>query len=86
MKLVWEHTDTDGYTYSCICTIPFEYLSKDDFVLHVLELCDKEKLNGKEYPRIDLLGIEDINIDELYYIENEVYTLEEWFEKEKQII
>ena len=68
--------------------IPFEYSSKDDFILYVLELIEKAEKNKRkthfnEY--ISLFGF-DIEVSHLYSIENLVFTLEEWFENEKEKI
>lgn len=85
MRLVWEYHSTDGYTYSCNIPTTFEYSSPEEFCFKVWEMIEEAK-NTQEYPTINLLGIEYIPVAELEGIENQVFTLEEWFEKEKGVI
>lgn len=95
MKLVFEYESTDGYTYSCTNTVPFEYSSVLEFQYMVLEKikehkqkCIKEygKKDGSEWYRngeINILG-HDRNVGQLEdSIEHNVFTLEEWFDKNK---
>jgi len=82
MKLVLLDHISDGATYSCIDTIPFEFSSKDDFVLEILERVEKAKKNKEHY--IKLSDMERmISIEDAESIEGNVFTLEEWFEKYK---
>lgn len=80
MKLIWNYPETDGYTYDFIIPIPFEYTSKDDFVLYVFSLIDEAKSKNEYFIRIFNLIIP---IQELQDIEHQITTLEEWFETEK---
>ena len=85
MKLLYSKYDTDGYTYGCTKSIPFECESKMKFVEIVLQRIDeaKEKEERNEYPWVRLFGDENVTIEELEGFEDNIYTLEEWFEKEK---
>jgi hypothetical protein len=59
-------------------TIPFEYKSKDDFVYDVLE---KSKNHDWDID-MQLFGTY-FSKEEIETIEDYVYTLEEWFKKNK---
>ncbi len=96
MKLVFEYESSDGCTYSCTNTIPFEYSSKDDFILMVLDKLDihkKEcilqhgKKDGNEWYRngeVEILPKYFLNVGNIEdNIEYNVFTLEEWFDKKK---
>jgi hypothetical protein len=96
MKLVFEYESTDGCTYSCANTIPFEYSSKDDFILMVLDkifdhkvqcILEHGKKDGSEWYRngyIEVFNNYNINVGSLEdSIEYNVFTLEEWFDKKK---
>ncbi len=82
-KLVWVYYDTDGITYGNDLDQCFECTSKDDFILYVLGLIENAKRDNKWY--IELLGIDDANVEWLERnICDSVFTLDEWFEKNKQ--
>lgn len=84
MKLVWRHYETDDISYGIYYTIPFEYITKDDFILYVLELIEKRKSISNITPYINLLGMDDCNCEKLEKeILEEVYTLDEWFREFK---
>jgi len=82
MKLVWEFVESDECTYSQTITIPFEYESKDKFVFDVLEASDKFDWENKRH--FPLLSESYNTKKEIEQIENNVFTLEEWFEKGKE--
>lgn len=84
-KLVWEYYKTDGISYGYDITIPFEYSSKDDFCLAVLEKCDAARKSGGMFPTVMLFEQLDdhIAVEDLDDIEKQVFTLEEWFEYKK---
>ncbi len=79
---------------SGICVYPFEYSSKDDFCLLVLDMIEKHKQecikaygkkNGELWYKngyITVLG-QDISVEYVEDIERCVYTLDEWFEANK---
>lgn len=74
--------------------VPFEYESKDKFVFDVLEKYKKHKWeyygNGRsEHDTSTVLifcGYHDVRLTkyELEHIEDNVFTLEEWFKDNKQ--
>lgn len=90
VKLIYEHHSSDGYTYSSTDAIPFEYCSKDDFVLEILNRIDialkravEEKMG---YAMVNVLGMElavgsEINPED---IERSTYTIEDWCEENKR--
>lgn len=95
MKLIFEYESTDGCTYSCTNTIPFEYSSVMEFQMMVLDKINVHKQKCiDEYGKkdgigwykngyINILG-HDINVYSLEDdIEHKVFTLEEWFDKNK---
>lgn len=89
MKLIYEHYFTDGYTYGNTVVFPFEYSSKDDFVLEILNRIDNAKdLNRtpQHSPIVYFLGLE-ISLNDDFRaedVEKNVYTLEEWFDQDKR--
>ncbi len=96
MKLVFEFTTGDGCTFETTITIPFEYITKEDFILSILYKIDERKKeciaeygkkNGEEWYRNgEIVVFKDyaINVGDLEdNIEHRVYQLEEWFEKQK---
>jgi len=82
-NLIWEYYKTDGYTCGTTHAIPFEYTSKEDFCLHVLERIDKLKKENKDAYCMSLLGVTCVNFTELEHIEHQIITLEDWIAKEK---
>ena len=93
MKLIYEHYWCDPWVASGTITIPFEYSSIVDFQYFVLEEIEKHKQECiKQYGKkegsiyytngyIEILGHE-LNVGDLESnIEDRVYTLEDWFEK-----
>lgn len=83
-KLVFVHSWGDEGCCGT-STIPFEYESKEQFCFDVWE---KVKLLGKiskdSYYVIDVLGC-SLTPSNVEYLEDDIYTLEEWFNKEKII-
>jgi hypothetical protein len=84
MKLIWNMFFTDGCTYTCTDTVPFEYSSKDDFILYVWGLIDEAKKKNPNYPSINVLGYEDLSGETIANVENDIFTLDEWFEQNKK--
>ena len=91
MKLIlvnyWGYGDGEGAACGTNY-FPFEYSSKEDFVLMVLEQNLKK---AEENPSHTILV--KMFTDELYLtgydiieIENNVYTLDEWFERNKKVV
>jgi len=79
-KLVFSYQETDGYTYSYDKFVTFEYSSKDDFLFDVFE-------KWKEVCRDDYSKVKILNFifkaEDLEYLEQNVITLEEWFNNNK---
>jgi len=91
-KLILCHYSTDGYTYHVDYHIPFEYESKEKFCYDALVLLDEWKAinnlkgyknNYTEYDRqcIEWFNGYDFSPYDIENFENNLYTLEEWFEK-----
>jgi len=86
MKLIFHYYETDGYSYGEDYFIPFEYESKEKFAFDILEaIKDIKPKNIHLPPYLDLFGFR-IYTCVLEKIEEDVFTLEEWFEKNKQKI
>lgn len=83
-RLIYCYSESDGYTYSYEIAIPFEYSSKEDFVLDTLEKWESET-SDKAYKRLRTLGrnLQEVDIKSL---ESDIYTLEEWFLINKEVI
>lgn len=89
LRFDWGSEPYGGTSY-----VPFEYESKDKFVFDVLEKFKKHKWefygNGRsdfDTDRVVIFsGYFDVSLTkyELENIENNVLTLEEWFEQNKQ--
>jgi hypothetical protein len=79
-KLIFRHY-WGGEPCSGVTVIPFEYKGKDEFVYDVLKRFDKKFF--KENNHVELFGewLDNIEIND---IENNVFTLEEWFTKNKE--
>lgn len=98
MNLVFVYESSDGCTYSCTNTIPFEYSSVDDFQFMVLEKIKEHKEacvlkygaeDGEKWYRNGTIKIFDNHDIEIGHIEDcieRVYTLEEWFTKNKETL
>lgn len=61
---------------------PFEYKGKDEFVYDVLKRFDKKYFKKENY--VNLFG-QYLNENDIKEIERNVFTLDEWFIKEKVI-
>ncbi len=81
MKLIFRK-NWGNESESGIIIIPFEYFSKEDFCLSVLEKIEqhKKERNIKLFEDYTHYG----DMSELEQIEEFVYTLDEWFEKYKE--
>ena len=62
--------------------INIEYKGKDEFVYDVLKRFDKKFF--KEHNHVELFG-EWLNKQDISDIEHNVFTLEEWFSRDKQV-
>ena|SRR3989304_9366080 len=97
MKLILVYYSGDGYTYSCTDSIPFEYASIDDFKYLVLEkikehkdacIAQHGKKDGEIYYRNGIVKLfdRDFNVGNIEDSIDNVYTLEEWFTKNKETV
>jgi len=96
MKLVMTYSVSDGYTYSCDVTEPFEYESLDkakfDFTTILCKYMDEHAKENYDNYKVVFAGIElDLNYfgewseykQQTVWDEPTIETLEEWFEKNK---
>jgi hypothetical protein len=79
MKLIFEHHWGDE---PCSGTdiIPFEYSSKEDFVLMILDKFNSKFWKDNSF--CELFG-SYLYKDDIENLEYNVYTLDEWFERKK---
>ena len=83
MKLVLVHSWGDE---SCCGTFhqPFNYESKEKFVFDILEKYkDYDWIEFGDGHEVEVLGDITMTKTELEDIESNMYTLDEWFEREK---
>ena len=80
VKLIYTY-HWGGEPCSGTAIIPFEYKGKDEFVYDVLKRFDKKFF--KEHHHAELFG-EWLSDQDINDIENNIYTLEEWFSIDKQ--
>jgi hypothetical protein len=87
-RLILTYTKGDGYTYSCDTVKAFEYASKDEFVFDVLEKYkDFDWSTEHSFPKeVEVLPDLFLCQYEVERIEQDVYTLEDWFQKYKEKI
>jgi hypothetical protein len=81
VKLIYRYS-WGGEPCSGTEIIPFEYKGKDEFIYDVLKRFDKKHFKKNNY--VDLFG-QYLNENDIKDIEHNVFTLEEWFIKEKMI-
>ena len=81
VKLIYKYS-WGGEPCSGTSIIPFEYKGKDEFVYDVLKRFDKKFFKKHNY--VEILG-QYLNEGDINDIEHNIFTLEEWFIKEKQI-
>lgn len=81
MKLIRQWISGDEY----FVEIPFEYSSKEDFFSYLDSLIQEARLSNREYLQKIVLGI-FLTVEEAEDVKRQVYTLEEWFEKEKRTV
>jgi hypothetical protein len=81
VKLIYRYS-WGGEPCSGTEIIPFEYKGKDEFIYDVLKRFDKKHFKKNNYA--DLFG-QYLNENDIKDIEHNVFTLEEWFIKEKQL-
>jgi hypothetical protein len=81
VKLIYRY-DWGGEPCSGTEYIPFEYKGKDEFIYDVLKRFDKKFFKKHNYAEI--LG-QYLNEGDINDIEHNVFTLEEWFNKRKEI-
>lgn len=80
VKLIYKYS-WGGEPCSGTEIIPFEYKAKDEFVYDILKRFDKKHFKKHNY--VEILG-QYLNEDDITNIEHNIFTLEEWFIKEKQ--
>jgi hypothetical protein len=81
VKLIYRYSwNIEDYT--CTEVYPFEYKGKDEFVYDINKRFDK-----KHFKQDDLAKIfgQWLNEKEIREIKNNIFTLEEWFDKEKMV-
>lgn len=81
VKLIYRY-EWGGEPCSGTEIIPFEYKGKDEFVYDVLKRFDKKYFKKENY--VNMFG-QYLNENDINEIENNIFTLEEWFNKEKKI-
>jgi len=81
VKLIYRY-DWGGEPCGGTEYIPFEYKGKDEFVYDVLKRFNKKYF--KEHNYAEILG-QYLNEGDINDIEHNVFTLEEWFSKRKEI-
>jgi hypothetical protein len=80
VKLIYRYS-WGGESCSGTTIIPFEYGGKDEFVYDVLKRFDKKFF--KEHNHVELFG-ELLGKQDISNIKHNVFTLEEWFGKNKK--
>ena len=68
--------------YTCTEIFPFEYEGKDEFVYDINKRYDKKYF--KQDDLVKMFG-QYLNEKDIREIKNNIFTLEEWFVKEKMI-
>ena len=81
-KLIYSYS-WGGEPCSGTAIIPFEYKGKDEFVYDVLKRFDKKYFKKENY--VDIFG-QYLNEGDINDIEHNVFTLEEWFNRTKEIV
>jgi len=81
VKLIYRYS-WGGEPCSGTDIIPFEYKGKEEFVYDVLKRFDKKFF--KKHDHVELFG-EWLNESDINDIEYNIFTLEEWFNKYKQL-
>lgn len=61
---------------------PFEYKGKDEFIYDIIKRFDKKYFKNKNY--VAMFG-QYLNENDINEMENNIFTLEEWFNKEKRV-
>lgn len=61
---------------------PFEYKGRDEFIYDIIKRFDKKYFKNENY--VDMFG-QYLNENDINEMENNIFTLEEWFNKEKRI-
>jgi hypothetical protein len=81
VKLIYRYEwGNDGCSGTEIC--PFEYKGKDEFVYDIIKRFDKKYFKKENY--VDMFG-QYLNENDIKNMKDNVFTLEEWFIKEKKI-
>lgn len=80
VNLIYKYNWSDD---SCSGTaiIPFQYKSKSDFICDVLKRFDKKYFKKNSFATLFGEGLTKEVVDN---IENDIYTLEEWFNVDTQ--
>lgn len=61
---------------------PFEYKGKDEFIYDIIKRFDKKYFKNENY--VAMFG-QYLNENDINEMENNIFTLEEWFNKEKRV-
>lgn len=81
VKLIYRY-EWGGEPCSGTEIIPFEYKGKDEFIYDILKRFDKKYFKKENY--VSMFG-QYLNENDINDIECNVFTLEEWFNKEKRV-
>lgn len=81
VKLIYRY-NWGGEPCSGTSIIPFEYKGKDEFVYDILKRFNKKFF--KEHGHAEIFG-EWLTEQDINDIEYNIFTLEEWFSKNKQL-
>ena len=81
VKLIYRY-NWGGEPCSGTSIIPFEYKGKDEFVYDILKRFNKKFF--KEHGHAEIFG-EWLTEQDINDIEYNIFTLEEWFTKNKQL-
>lgn len=81
VKLIYRY-NWGGEPCSGTSIIPFEYKGKDEFVYDILKRFNKKFF--KEHGHAEIFG-EWLTEPDINDIEHNIFTLEEWFSKNKQL-
>lgn len=81
VKLIYRYS-WGGEPCSGTEIFPFEYKGKDEFIYDIIKRFDKKYFKKENY--VDMFG-QYLNENDINEIENNIFTLEEWFNKEKRV-
>lgn len=84
MKLVIDYEQTDGYTYSCRCTLPVEYVSQADLMVdfeEAIRVAYQDENWELQFAghRFNVMAFFYREAGHLKYCSPEILTIDEWF-------